>query len=212
MARPRGVAALAAALVLVALFVSFAGMGAAWRGSPQGLAIQPVEKGPNEPDVEFIPTPPAVVETMLGLADVQRGELVYDLGCGDGRILFAAAKEHGARGVGIEIDEQLVAQCRAQAAAGGLADELTFSQADLFATDFSDADVVTLYLLPHLNVQLVPQLQQLRPGTRIVSHAFGIDGYPADKLVMVPDKNGGEAHKVYFWETPLEPGEGFVKR
>jgi SAM-dependent methyltransferase len=211
MARPRGFTALACAVCLVALVVSLIGIGSQ-NATRAKTVVQAIETPRAGPDVDFVPTPPLVVAKMLELARVDRGDLVYDLGCGDGRILFAAVKERGAQGVGIEIDPVLVEQCRARARSELLDEALSFYQADLFSVDFSNATVVTLYLLPHLNEQLVPQFQKLRPGTRIVSHAFGIDGYPADKLVVVPNENTGELHKVYYWVTPLEKGEGFVKR
>ena len=148
----------------------------------------------SRPDVIFVATPPEVVTAMLRGARVGPSDVVYDLGSGDGRIVIAAAKEFGARGVGIEIDPQLVAQATANARAAGVADRVRFVVGDLFEADVREATVVTLYLLPSLNENLRPRLlQQLRPGARIVSHAFDIAGWPPMQTAEV------QGRAVYFW-------------
>jgi precorrin-6B methylase 2 len=139
--------------------------------------IDPEDEGvrPGTPgkDVIFLPTPPEVVAAMLDLAKVTKDDVVYDLGSGDGRTPIAAAKEHGARGVGVEFNPKLVALARQNAEKAGVADRVRFVNGDLFETDLSEASVVTLYLLNTLNQKLVPKLQrELKPGSRIVSHAF----------------------------------------
>lgn len=143
-----------------------------------GLAAAPVAgwaQGASAPklDVPYVPTPEEVVDKMLEMAQVDKSDLLYDLGCGDGRIVVTAARKFGARGVGIDIDPQRIKEARANARDAGVADRVQFRQADLFKSDFSRATVVTLYLLPVINQRLRPQLwRQLKPGTRVVSHAF----------------------------------------
>jgi SAM-dependent methyltransferase len=130
---------------------------------------------PAVPDVEYIPTPQAVVEAMLDLAEVKATDVVYDLGSGDGRFVITAAKKYGARGVGIEIDATLVKRATGNAAAAGVADRVRFVNQNIFTADISEATVVTLYLLQSINERLRPKLvRELRPGTRIVSHVFNM--------------------------------------
>ena len=150
------------------------------------------------PDVIFLPTPPEVVAAMLTVARVGKGDVIYDLGSGDGRIVISAVKDFGAaRGVGIDIDPERVAEASANARQAGVADRVTFLNQDLFTTDFSEATVVTLYLLPSLNLTLRPKLlSDLRPGTRIVSHAFDIGDWVPEQTLHV----GGRT--VYYWTIP----------
>jgi tRNA A58 N-methylase Trm61 len=152
---------------------------------------------PRTPDVIYVPTPPEVVSAMLKLANVTKNDVVYDLGCGDGRIVIAAAKEFGARGIGIDIDPQRIAEANENAKQAGVTDKVKFMQADLFESSFSEATVVTLYLLPSLNVKLRPKLwKELKPGTRIVSHSFDMGDWQAEKTIDV------DGRKVYFWTIP----------
>ncbi len=133
-------------------------------------------------EVPYVPTPPAVVRRMLELARVGRNDVVYDLGCGDGRIVVAAAKERGARGVGIDIDPERIAEAKANAKHAGVDKRVEFREADLFQTDLSPASVVTLYLLPHLNMRLRPQLwRQLKVGSRVVSHDFNMGEWEPER-------------------------------
>ena len=139
----------------------------------------------------FVATPTDVVDRMLRLAAVTRRDTVYDLGSGDGRIVIAAAKTFGARGVGIEIDPVLVAQATANAQAAGVADRVSFRREDAMAADVSGATVVTLYLLSASNVRLRPRLQaQLRPGSRIVAHNFGMGDWEPEKVETFVDAVG----------------------
>jgi len=158
------------------------------------------EAGPppaGEPDVIYVPTPEPVVDAMLNLARVREGELLYDLGSGDGRIPITAAKRFRARGVGIEIDPALIRKARANAEHEGVAALVTFRQADLFEADFSDADVVTLYLLDSLNEALRPRLlAELRPGTRIVSHRFGMGDWEPEQTVVIGQNT------IHLWTVP----------
>jgi predicted RNA methylase len=151
------------------------------------------------PDVIFLPTPQEVVDAMLKLAKVTKNDVVYDLGSGDGRIPITAAKTYGARGVGIDIDPQRIKEATENLKNAGVGDRVKFLNQDLFTTDISEATVVTLYLLPSLNLKLMPKLnKELKPGTRIVSHAFDMgDAKPIETLNV----NG---RTVYFWTTPIK--------
>jgi tRNA A58 N-methylase Trm61 len=149
------------------------------------------------PDVIFVPTPAAVVDAMLKTAGVTKNDVVYDLGCGDGGIVVAAARDYGARGVGIDIDPQRIQEANENAKKNGVEDKVKFLQADLFESNISEATVVTLYLLPSLNVKLMPKLKaELKPGTRIVSHSFDMGDWKPDKTVDV------DGRTVYYWTIP----------
>lgn len=149
-------------------------------------------------DVIYVPTPDAVVRHMLQTAKVGPGDIVFDLGSGDGRIPIAAVKDFGAaRGVGIELDPVRVAEARANAVAAGVADRVQFLEQDLFTTDLSEATVIAMYLLPHLNARLAPTLKALEPGTRIVSHNYDMGAvWPPAKSFVV------ENNKVHYWQVP----------
>ena len=149
-----------------------------------------------QPDVIFVPTPHDVVDAMLALAEVRDGDVLYDLGSGDGRIPIAAAQKYDVRAVGIDIDPQRIAEANANARAAGVTSEVTFRNEDLFQADFSDATVITLYLLPTLNEKLMPTLKQLKPGTRIVSHSFRMGDWEPEKE---QDVNG---RRIYRWTVP----------
>ncbi|MBF2064829.1 MAG: class I SAM-dependent methyltransferase [Calothrix sp. C42_A2020_038] len=154
------------------------------------------------PDVVYVPTPQEVVDEMLKVAKVGKDDVLYDLGSGDGRIPITAAQRFGTRGIGIDIDPERIKEARENAKKAGVADKVQFLQQDLFKSDFSDATVVTLYLLPELNVKLRPQLfKQLKPGTRIVSHAFDMGDWKPEKTLNV---NG---RTVYYWTIPEQVPE-----
>jgi len=154
--------------------------------------------GQQVPDVR---TPLVVVNEMLKLANVTASDVVYDLGSGDGRILIAAARDRGARGVGLEIDPALVAQSTERARRLGLADRLSFRQQDLLEADLSPATVVTLYLSPDLNRRLRPKLlSELRPGARIVSHSFDMGDWAPSRTLQVSSNEG--SHTLYLWVVP----------
>jgi trans-aconitate methyltransferase len=152
-------------------------------------------------DVPYVQTPDRVVHEMLALAAVRDDDVVYDLGAGDGRIVIAAARWRGARGVGIEIDPDLVSQARRDAERAGVADRVRFETADLFAAPLGDATVVTLYLSPELNARLQPRLlAELRPGARVVSHQFPMaDWAPARTVRLSVD---GREHVLHLWVVP----------
>jgi len=152
-------------------------------------------------DVPYVQTPHEVVAQMLRLAGVGRNDVVYDLGSGDGRLVIAAARDFGARGVGVEIDPRLVAQSVESARRAGVGDRVTFREQDLFQTDLADATVVTLYLSPALNLRLRPKLlRELRPGARIVSHDFDMGDWPPARALRVDVRE--RASQVYLWVVP----------
>jgi ribosomal protein L11 methylase PrmA len=149
------------------------------------------------PDVIYVPTPEPVVEAMLQVANVTKNDVVYDLGCGDGRIPVTAAKKYGARGVCFDIDPERIKEANANVAKNNVGNLVKVVQGDLFEQDLSGASVITLYLLPSLNVKLMPKLmKELKPGTRIVSHAFDMGDWKPEKELDV------DGRKVYFWTIP----------
>jgi 16S rRNA G966 N2-methylase RsmD len=147
-----------------------------------------------QPDVIFVPTPQEVVDAMLQMANVTAKDVVYDLGSGDGRIPITAAQKFGARAVGIDIDPQRIKEANENLAKANVGDKVKFLNQDLFTTDLGQATVITLYLLPSLNVKLMPKLKQLKPGTRIVSHSFDMGSeWPPEKTQDV------QGRTIYYW-------------
>src|SRR5712675_904259 len=160
-----------------------------------------------ELDTPYVPTPQAVVDRMLDMAQVKASDMVIDLGSGDGRIMITAAKRHGARGFGVEIDPRLVKRSNEEAKRVGVAERVKFLQQDLFSTDFHEAAVLTLYLLPDVNIALRPKiLAELKPGTRVVSHDYGMGEWRPDaqETVPAPDNTVGTRKEsmVYLWIVP----------
>ncbi len=177
-----------------------------------GISLTKIDTRPpavpnRKPDVVYVPTPMAVVDKMLELAQVKQGDIVYDLGCGDGRIVVTAAKRFGCKAYGYDIDPQRVAESLDNVAKEGVGHLVTIEQKDIFTLDLSKADVVTLYLLPSLNVKLIPQLDKLRPGSRIVSHDFDMRGVKPDQVVQVTGDGTYISHTVYLWTCPLNKVE-----
>jgi len=175
------------------LFVGMAGAQNANSGRP--------------PDVPYVPTTEKAVQEMLKLGGVKRSDVLYDLGCGDGRIVVAAAKTYGARGVGIDINPERIKEAKENARKAGIEALVRFEENDLFLADFHEATVVTLFLLPHINLKLRPKLlKELKPGTRIVSNTFDMGDWKPDKEVMVDDLSGegesGLSQKLYLWTVP----------
>ncbi len=166
------------------------------------------------PDVDYWATPQPVVDRMLQLARVKASDVVYDLGCGDARSLVTAAQRYGARSVGFDIDPRLVAEARDNARRHGVDKLVQIEQADIFTLDLSHADVIFLYMTPRFNLRLVPQLQKLRPGSRIVSHEFEIPGAKPTRVVQLraprdgpPEANQQDStvmHKIYLWNMPWQ--------
>jgi cyclopropane fatty-acyl-phospholipid synthase-like methyltransferase len=165
---------------------------------PVGTACsaQPAQEA-RDPDVVYVPTPQPVVDAMLAMAGVKKGDVLYDLGSGDGRIPITAARQYRIRAVGIDIDPERIAEANANARKAGVTDLVTFRNEDLFTADFSKATVVTLYLLDSLNNKLRPKLlAELRPGTRIVSHAFTMGDWKPEREQNVDGK------MIYMWTVP----------
>ncbi len=155
------------------------------------------EKTLREPDVIFVPTPQNVVDEMLKLAKVHKGDVVYDLGCGDGRLVVTAAKQYGVRAVGIDINPVRIKESEENARQAGVTDRVSFRNEDLFEADIKEATVVTLYLLQSLNEKLRPKLwKDLKPGTRVVSHTFDMGDWKPEKEMEV------EGRRIYFWTIP----------
>src|SRR5829696_6890810 len=151
------------------------------------------------PDVIFVPTPQEVVDAMLKLAKVTKNDVVYDLGSGDGRVPITAARTYGARGVGIDIDPQRIKEATENLKTSGMGDKVRFLNQDLFTTNISEATVVTLYLLPSLNLKLLPKLNaELKPGTRVVSHAFDMGDIKPEQTANI---NG---RTIYMWTVPIQ--------
>ncbi len=164
---------------------------------------QAPQKPLRAPDVPFEPSPQNVVEQMLKLAEVGKSDVVYDLGCGDGRIVITAAKQFGARGVGIDIDPQRIAESLENARAAGVADRVTFRNEDLFEADISGGTVVTLFLWPEVNLKLRPKLlRDLKPGTRIVSYYWNMGDWVPEKDLEI------DGHPVYLWIVPAKRHSG----
>jgi SAM-dependent methyltransferase len=179
----------------------FAGAAAAQNANaacaPARGATQPDAAEMHEAEVLYLPTPHPVVAAMLRLAGVSRNDVVYDLGSGDGRIPIAAARAYGARGVGIELDGRMIERARCNAREAGMERLVEFRQEDLFLADLREATVVTLFLFPEMNRRLSPRLlADLRPGTRIVSHRFGLGDWPPERTIEA----GG--HPILLWTVP----------
>ena len=156
-----------------------------------------------QPDVPFVPTPKDVVAAMLKLGGVKTGDVIYDLGSGDGRIVITAAEQFKTRGVGIDINPERIQEANENARKAGVTDLVQFRQADLFSTDISEATVVTLYLLPSVNLKLRPKLlHDLKPGTRIVSHSFDMGDWKPEKQETV------EGRIIYLWTVPAHTASG----
>ncbi|HET9252015.1 MAG TPA: methyltransferase domain-containing protein [Candidatus Eisenbacteria bacterium] len=174
------------------------------RGAVSSYAAQPAaktQKTPRTPDVIYVPTPPDVVDAMLKVAKVGPDDVLYDLGSGDGRIVIAAAQSYGVkRGVGIDIDPKRITEANQNAKKAGVTDRVSFRNEDLFEVDFSEATVVTLYLLPELNLKLRPKLwEALEPGTRVVSHAFDMGDWEPEQRLDI------DGRKVFLWTIPAKP-------
>jgi len=157
-----------------------------------------------EPDVIYVPTPQDVVDKMLDLAQVKKEDLLYDLGCGDGRIVVTAARRFGCRAVGYDIDPQRVRESLENVEKGKVGHLVRIEQKDIFTLDLSKVNVITLYLLPSLNVKLIPQLEKLRPGSRIVSHDFRMRGVKPDKIIRLTSSEDQDKHKIFLWTAPLK--------
>ena len=180
--------------VLVLGALTLVACAAAQVSTPPQLSTPPL-------DVPYVPTPEPVVAQMLKMAQIRPGDVVYDLGSGDGRIVITAARQYGTRGVGFDIDPARIREAKANAEKAGVSDKVRFVQEDIFKADIRSATVVTLYLLPDINLRLRPKLlQDLRPGTRVVSHNYDMgDWTPLETARLTVS---GSEHTVYFWVVP----------
>jgi SAM-dependent methyltransferase len=154
-------------------------------------------------DAPFITTPDNIVDKMLELAQVRNDDLVYDLGCGDGRIVVAAAKKYGCRAVGFDIDPERVQESLDNVRKNQVENLVSIQEEDIYNVDLGKADVVTLYLLPGMNLKLIPQLEKLKPGARIVSHDFDLGSIQPDKILGLFCQEDGHQHLLYLWIAPL---------
>ncbi len=169
------------------------------------LAAAQEAKPKKQPDVPYVPTTTAAVEAMLKLAGVGKSDVVYDLGCGDGRIVIAAAKSLGARGVGIDINPERIKEARENAVKAGVDQQVRFEEQDLFDADIREATVVTLFLLSSVNLKLRPKLlADLKPGTRVVSNTFDMGDWKPEKEITLPgdDEDSYLSHRLFLWRIP----------
>jgi LEA14-like dessication related protein len=155
-------------------------------------------------DVPFVSTPQDVVDKMLQLAKLKKDDLIYDLGCGDGRIPVTAARKYGCKAVGYDLDPERVKESLENAMKNNVEHLVTIEQKDIFTLDLSEADVITLYLLPALNVKLIPQLEKLKPGSRILSHNFDMKGVKPDKVIKLTSSFDNIEHEIFLWTTPMK--------
>jgi tRNA G37 N-methylase Trm5 len=172
--------------------------------------VQEAPKKPvkTQPDVIFVPTPQEAVEKMLELAEVKKDDVVYDLGCGDGRIVVTAAKKYGCKAIGFDIDPQRIKESQENVSKNGVGHLVSIKQEDIFELDLSQANVITLFLLPSLNVRLIPQLEKLKPGSRIVSYRFDMEGVKPEKVIQISSSDQEiDSYSIYLWKTPLRRGE-----
>ena len=178
--------------------VLFASVGKAQENQPR-----------HPPDVPFVPTTDEAVQAMLKLADIKKTDVVYDLGCGDGRIVIAAARDFGTHAVGIDIDPKRIAEAKENAKKAGVEKLVRFEENDLFEADFHEATVVTLFLLPKVNLKLRPKLlKDLKPGTRIVSNSFDMGDWKPEKEVTVGDSEQANSYlsrRLFLWTVPPRP-------
>jgi SAM-dependent methyltransferase len=187
---------------LVLCFLAAAAIAAlAWRSPSPRASQEPFPQKELKRDVPYVPTREDVMAEMLKIAAVTKNDIVYDLGCGDGRIVITAAKDFGARGVGIDIDPKLIEESKENARKAGVADRVTFLEGDLFEADLKDATVVTLYLLPSVNLRLRPKLlRELKPGTRVISHNYDMGDWKPEKQTQIGN------HMVFLWTIPGKAG------
>jgi len=170
---------------------------------PERPEINVEGKTYNAVDVVFVATPQDVVDKMLELAEVKKDDLLYDLGCGDGRIVVTAASRYGCRAEGFDIDPRRVEESLENVRKNNVGHLVKIEQKDIFTLDLSRADVITMFLLPSLNANLIPQLEKLQPGSRIVSHSFAMGQIKPDKVVTMYSREDKSEHTIYLWVTPL---------
>jgi SAM-dependent methyltransferase len=156
------------------------------------------------PDVVYVGTPYDIVSQMLHLAGIKKDDIVVDLGCGDARMLVLAAQKYGSKGIGYEIDPVMVRESRKNAERNNVSGLVKIIQADIFTVDISDADVLPVYLLPEMNLKLVPQFETLKPGSRLVFHNYDLMGYVHDKKIEITSNEDNSKHTLWLYTTPLK--------
>lgn len=169
-------------------------------GQQVASAAAPEDK---TPDVVYVPTPNDIVAEMLKLAKIKKTDVVYDLGCGDGRIVVTAAKKYGCKGIGFDIDPQRLKESNENVKKNKVEKLVQIKDQDIFKTDLSKASVITLYLLPSLNKRLIPQFNKMKPGSRIVSHEYDMKGVKPDKTLHIKSREDGQTHTIYLWTVPI---------
>lgn len=190
----------------LALTLTSASLSAAEEGAEQS-------KPTRSPDVVYVPTPNDVVAKMLELAKVKKGDVVYDLGCGDGRIVVTAAKKYGAKGIGFDINPQRIKESLENVRKNGVGHLVEIKEEDIFEVDLSKASVITLYLLPEMNARLIPQFDKMKPGSRIVSHAYDMDDKTKpDKRITVRSREDNVDHTVRLYTVPLKKVKDKAKK
>lgn len=195
--------------LVLAAWVAFSSggvFGLGWRAAGDGLVLAQQSDVESKKIVPFVPTPQDVVERMLALAQVKKGDVVYDLGSGDGRIVITAAKKYGVKAVGFEIDPDLLRQSRESIRKEGLEKLAEIREQDILTVDLNAATVVTMYLLPEVNLRLRPNvLRQLKPGSRVVSHDFDMGDWKPLKVEHIKDSSGWD-HTIYLWRIEKQAG------
>lgn len=156
------------------------------------------------PDCVYVGTPYDVIDAMMDTGSIERGDVVYDLGCGDGRIIVAVAKRFGCRGVGYDIDPVRIEESLENVREAGVGDLVEIEKKNIFKLDLSQANVIMLYLLPEMQVRLIPQLKKLKPGSQIVTHNYAIEGIAHKRSLTIPSLEDGVEHYVYLYEAPLK--------
>ena len=189
---------------VVAYVLFAASLAGVWYGAMWWVERE--TRPPGQPDVVFKETPQEAVDKMLEMARVTKDDVVYDLGCGDARFLVTAAKKHGCRGVGYEIQPHVAAIARQKVAEAGVGELVEIREGDIFdsSVDLRPATVLTLFLLPELNVKLIPKIQRMRPGCRIVSYLFDMEGVRPKEIVIHMLPSHKRECRLLLWETPLE--------
>jgi SAM-dependent methyltransferase len=196
-------------LLSLLLFAGACALGCSYPAQqpPKAWAQVDQDKPARKPDVPYEPSSAAAIAAMLDLGAAGPSDVVYDLGCGDGRVVIEAVKRSGARGVCVDIDPKLVRQAQVHAARAGVAERIRFRTEDLFVTDIHDASVVLLFLWPEINLRLLPKLlRELRPGTRIVSNMHDMGDFQPLRTIPVGTTRGGHPHHVYLWIVPTRGG------
>jgi SAM-dependent methyltransferase len=200
------------AILLLAAFVAGGGVSGIQRVTALDASLRAEEFPPPQepsrtPDVVYVGTPYDVVSQMLKLARVKKGDLVYDLGCGDGRMVVLAAKKYGCRGIGFDIDPERVSAALENVRRNQVQHLVKIMEADLFKLDLADADVLSLYLLPEINKKLLPQFERLKPGSRLVFHDYDLQGIEPDKTLRITSNEDDASHTLFLYTTPLKPAK-----